>query len=82
MKLAFHWIKENRNRYKESNYRNILDEFIKIVRDMGWSDPKATADKLEAFLDSKGYKLPEGLLSIHSEESIKFMEELVQPGIY
>ncbi len=49
---------------------------------MGWSDPKATADKLEAFLDSKGYKLPEGLLSIHSEESIKFMEELVQPGIY
>ena len=53
---------------------------VDIVAEKGWTQPIQTADAIESWLDNNGYKLPPKPFSIHSEDSIKFMQEIIQPG--
>ncbi len=48
-----------------------------IIREHGWKDPKKTKELIFEALDKHGFTLPEGRLSIHSENSKRFMQLVV-----
>ena len=58
---------------------NILSDFLQdIVQEHGWTDSKKTKDLIFEALDRHGFTLPEGRLSIHSENSRKFMDLVIK----